>query len=82
MLPASDFYTLGETWSQVFTLLPAIVIASITAELVSELIDTEVYHWWWKTREGYPQWTRVAVSNAVSLPIDSLVTIGASLQKT
>lgn len=73
MLPAPGYYTLGQAWSQIFTLVPAIVIASITAELVSELIDTEVYHWWWQTRGGYPQWTRVAVSNAISLPIDSLV---------
>ena len=67
MLPAPEFYTLAEAWSQIFTLVPAIVFASITAELVSELIDTEVYHWWWKTREGYPQWTRVAVSQQFPL---------------
>jgi uncharacterized integral membrane protein (TIGR00697 family) len=54
MLPAPYYYALAEAWSQIFTLVPAIVFASITAELVSELINTEVYHWWWRTREGFP----------------------------
>lgn len=48
-----------------------IVIASIVAEVVSELIDTTVYQRW-KNRFGQRhQWGRVLASNAVSLPIDS-----------
>lgn len=48
-----------------------IVIASIVAEIVSELIDTEAYHLWVK-RLGYKwQWGRVLASNAVSVPLDS-----------
>lgn len=72
-LPAPDFYPFAEPWAAIFTFVPAIVLASIVAELVAELIDTEVYHWW-RTKYGHrPQWTRVLVSNAVSLPIDSLL---------
>ncbi len=42
-------------------------------QLVSELTDTEVYHFW-KTRfPNAPQWSRVLASNFVSLPVDSIV---------
>jgi len=55
-----------------------IVLASIAAEVVSELLDTEVYALWvnrvakrysWARR----QWMRVLSSNAASLPVDSLI---------
>lgn len=72
-LPAPSSYPFAEEWSAIFSFVPAIVIASITAEVVSELIDTEVYQWWRTTRSHAPQWTRVLVSNAISLPIDSLL---------
>jgi hypothetical protein len=67
------FFQNGEAWSAIFAIVPAITIASITAEVVSELIDTEVYHFWSHRFRGFPQWSRVIVSNMVSLPIDSLV---------
>ncbi len=57
--------TLGVVWR--------ITAASIIAELVSELVDTEVYHILAARFTGRRQWVRVAGSNAVSLPIDSLV---------
>jgi uncharacterized integral membrane protein (TIGR00697 family) len=75
-VPAPQFYPFAEEWSAIFGFVPAVVLASIAAELVSELIDTEVYHWWWQRQAGAPQWSRVLVSNAVSLPIDSLVFAG------
>lgn len=50
-----------------------IVFASITAEIVAEMIDTEGYRLWVeKVTERY-QWARVLVSNAFSIPIDSLI---------
>lgn len=72
-LPAPSFYPFADAWSAIFSFVPAIVLASIAAELVSELVDTEVYHRWRNARPGAPQWTRVLVSNAVSLPIDSVL---------
>ena len=72
-LPSPPFYGLHEAWSAIFGLVPAIVIASITAEVVSELIDTEVYHVWKAKLPKLPQWSRVLVSNGISLPIDSLI---------
>ena len=72
-LPSPDFFALGDSWNAIFAIVPAITIGSIVAELASELTDTEAYHFW-KTRfPAAPQWSRVLVSNAVSLPIDSIV---------
>ena len=72
-LPSPEFFALGDSWNAIFAIVPAITIGSIVAELASELTDTEVYHFW-KTRfPAAPQWSRVLVSNAVSLPIDSIV---------
>lgn len=50
-----------------------IVFASIIAEVVSELIDTEGYRLWVERVTHRYQWARVLVSNALSIPIDSLI---------
>ncbi|MEM6529531.1 MAG: queuosine precursor transporter [Chloroflexota bacterium] len=50
-----------------------IVLASITAEIIAELIDTEVYRAWVNRMGQRYQWGRVLVSNAVSVPIDSAI---------
>jgi uncharacterized integral membrane protein (TIGR00697 family) len=50
-----------------------ITIASIVAEVVSELVDTEVYHWFVRRVTTRHQWARVATSNAVSVPIDNVI---------
>jgi len=67
----------GVTMDEAFTrvLAPAwtIVIASILAEVVSELIDTEVYHLWTSRVTTRFQWLRVLVSNAASIPADSFI---------
>ena len=50
-----------------------IVFASILAEIVAELIDTEAYSAWAKRFGGRHQWGRVLVSNAVAIPVDSII---------
>jgi len=50
-----------------------IVAASIVAEVISELIDTEVYTAWVRRMGETRQWGRVLSSNAVSIPIDSAI---------
>lgn len=50
-----------------------IVFASITAEVIAELIDTEGYRLWVERVTERYQWMRVLVSNALSVPLDSLV---------
>ncbi|MCJ7514068.1 MAG: queuosine precursor transporter, partial [Anaerolineales bacterium] len=50
-----------------------IVLASIIAEVISELADTEVYRLWIEHVTHRRQWARVLVSNSVSVPLDSLI---------
>ena len=50
-----------------------IVFASIAAEVISELLDTEAYRLWVARFAEKYQWARVLVSNSVSIPIDSLL---------
>lgn len=60
-------------WDAVLAPVWRIVIASIIAEVVSELVDTEIYHLWISQITKRYQWARVLASNAVSMPLDSLL---------
>lgn len=74
--PQSEWAAAGgqKAFEFVFGIMPRIVIASIIAEIVSELVDTEVYQWWTSgIGRKKPQWQRVAVSNSISIPIDSII---------
>ena len=62
----------GTQFSDIFAPLWRIVCASIIAELVSELVDTEIYHLFVSRVTTRYQWLRVLVSNSVSVPIDNL----------
>jgi queuosine precursor transporter len=64
--------TFGEVLSPVW----GIVVASIVAEVASELIDTEAYQQWVARFGERLQWGRVLVSNAISIPVDSAVFVG------
>lgn len=50
-----------------------IVLASIVAEVVAEIIDTEAYERWVDHFGARLQWGRVLSSNAVAIPIDSVL---------
>lgn len=65
-------------WDAVLSPVWRIVIASIVAEVFSELTDTEIYHLWVTKVTSRYQWLRVLVSNAVSIPIDSLIFVWAA----
>ena len=72
-VPSDPSWGLGVEFSAILGPLWRIVIASILAEVVSELIDTEVYHWFvTRITERY-QWARVLLSNSVSVPVDNLI---------
>jgi queuosine precursor transporter len=76
--PSHESYPLGDEFRAVLGPLWRIVVASIIAEVISELLDTEVYHWFVCSVTTRYQWARVAVSNAVSIPVDNAVfAIGA-----
>lgn len=63
----------GAEFSLIFAPLWRIVVASIVAEVVSELVDTEVYHWFVTRITQRLQWLRVLISNGVSVPIDNIL---------
>ena len=50
-----------------------IVASSIIAEVVSELLDTEVYRAWVDRMGHRHQWGRVLVSNSIAIPVDSVL---------
>lgn len=74
VLPPASFYSGQEAFAGVLGVTPRIVMASLTAYLISAFIDTEVFAFW-KNRIKGPKWSRVFVSNAISTWIDSVVFI-------
>lgn len=77
-VPSDPDWGLGGEFSAILGPIWRIVAASILAEVVSELIDTEVYQWYVDRFGQRNQWARVVLSNAVSIPVDSLIfSIGA-----
>jgi queuosine precursor transporter len=72
-LPQDPAWGLGHEFAVILGPVWRIVIASIAAEVFSELIDTEVYHLWESRITEKYQWMRVMSSNAVSVPVDSLI---------
>jgi uncharacterized integral membrane protein (TIGR00697 family) len=64
---------LGEEFETILGPLWRIVIASIIAEVVSELLDTEVYHWFVTRVTTSHQWARVLLSNSVAVPVDNII---------
>jgi uncharacterized integral membrane protein (TIGR00697 family) len=73
-LPAPTFFSQSQAYAIVFGSTPRIVFASLTAYLVSSLVDVEVYHLWRNRVERW-KWSRVLVSNVVSTLVDSVVFI-------
>lgn len=63
----------SELWGWVLGPVWRITFASILAELVAELLDTEIYRLWVTRVTRRFQWLRVLTSNAISVPIDSLI---------
>jgi uncharacterized integral membrane protein (TIGR00697 family) len=73
LAPEDPSWGLGREFSAVLTPVWRIVFASIAAEIISELADTEVYSWFVRRVTRNKKWLRVLVSNAVSIPIDSAI---------
>jgi uncharacterized integral membrane protein (TIGR00697 family) len=77
-LPADPTWGLQPEFAAILGPVWRIVVASIAAEVVSELLDTEIYHLWVNqvaARHAWAryQWLRVLSSNAASVPVDSLI---------
>ena len=71
--PSDPAWGLGDEFAAVLAPIWRIVIASIVAEVISELIDTEIYHLFVARITRRYQWARVLVSNSVSVPVDNLL---------
>lgn len=70
-LPGDPSVGPQEAFAMVLNPVWRIVIASIVAEVIAELIDSEVYRRWEQRFGERWQWGRVLSSNAVSVPLDS-----------
>jgi hypothetical protein len=72
-LPEDPQWGLGREFEAILGPVWRIVAASIAAEVLSELIDTEIYRWWVGRVTARFQWMRVLASNSLSIPVDSLI---------
>ena len=72
-LPQDPSWGLGAEFTAVLGPVWRIVLASIVAEVISELMATEIYHLWVTRITKKYQWLRVLTSNTVSIPVDSLI---------
>jgi uncharacterized integral membrane protein (TIGR00697 family) len=72
-VPEDPMWGLNDEYTAILGPVWRIVIASIAAELVSELLDTEIYHLFVTRITTRFQWARVLISNSVSVPADNLI---------
>lgn len=78
-LPAGDTAVQTVQFGAVLAPVWGIVLASITAEVVAELVDTEIYSAWVRRVGDRHQWGRVLVSNAVAIPVDTAIFVGIAV---
>jgi hypothetical protein len=71
--PGDPNVGLQTAFAEVLSPVWRIVIASILAEVISELVDTEAYRLWIDHITHRYQWMRVLASNSISVPLDSLI---------
>jgi uncharacterized integral membrane protein (TIGR00697 family) len=77
-VPGDPSWGLDAEFAAILAPVWRIVTASIAAEVVSELVDTEIYHWFVTRVTTRCQWARVLLSNSVSVPVDNAIfAIGA-----
>ncbi|MBM1106052.1 queuosine precursor transporter [Aurantibacter crassamenti] len=66
----------NEIFSQVFSLSPLAVLASMLAYLAAQYIDIAIYHFWKKLTKGKHLWLRNNFSTFLSQFIDTFVVVG------
>jgi hypothetical protein len=71
-LPSPSYYTHQDAYASVLGSTPRIVFASLTAYIISSLIDVEIFARW-KEHFGRHKWARVLVSNTFSTGVDSIL---------
>lgn len=72
-IPADSSWEFNEAFQITLSPVMRIATASIVASTLSELVDTEVYHFFTTKITKRFQWLRVLISNAFSIPIDNFL---------
>ena len=72
-LPADSSWEFNEAFQTTLSPVMRIAIASIVASTLSELVDTEIYHFFVSKITNKFQWLRVLISNAFSIPVDNFL---------
>ena len=72
-LPADSSWEFNEAFQTTLSPVMRIAIASIVASTLSELVDTEIYHFFVTKITNKFQWLRVLISNAFSIPVDNFL---------
>jgi len=71
----APFWSLQDSWQQIFGIVPRITFASWAAFLISENFDAIVFSWFKKITRGKYLWTRNALSSLPALLLDTLIFI-------
>ena len=75
-VPAIPSSPIGdETFSQVFSLSPLAVLASMIAYLCAQFVDIRIYHFWKKKTQGKQLWLRNNFSTFTSQFLDTFTVI-------
>ncbi len=73
LFPADESVTNSRLFDDVLSPVWRVVIFSLIAQLISGLIDTEMYRLYVRKYKDNHIWGRVITSNAVSIPVDNLI---------
>jgi uncharacterized integral membrane protein (TIGR00697 family) len=72
-VPGDPGWGKGEAYAAIFDPMWRIVVFSVVAQVISQLVNTEVYHWFATKVTRRHQWLRTLVSNSVAIPVDNIV---------
>lgn len=72
-VPSDPGWGKGEAFASVFEPMWRIVVFSVVAQVISQLVNTEVYHWFATTVTRRFQWFRTLLSNSVAIVVDNTI---------
>lgn len=80
-IPADKSWEFDEAFKMTLSPVIRISIASIIASTLSEIVDTEIYHFFTTKITKRFQWLRVLISNAFSIPVDNFLFVAIAFFK-